>query len=572
MHNLNAYLNLTTTIVVSSLTVLAVNPAEAATWSRTLILGDVLGNDSYSNTNLGEDGQPINYGNSDFIQVGNFQNGIGTGDEQRGYLSWNLDELLAQIPAGSRIRNVTARLIMTQSNSDPDNPNDPDRQFDGVARVTLDGLDVTGAWDESMAIDPASPPSTIERPTLFSGQIDQGLNNYSGIEFNRLVSRVLNSNFNGNPNDDRNVLSIALRANNSLNFPGFDVFPVDSFWSQNQENPDLRPRLELDFEVWNEAHRITGGPNLSFYSRVGGDSNVNDNTSNGDWELSLGTKSLQNGQNRDNFQDQTDSDRQLTWTNGVNLPFELSCDSQTNQVTLTLNNDSSRSTSFTANNCQDIDGLKIFAQARETSKIGAGTISSIGVNRVRQIGSETTQLVTGLSALATAGGTQFVEDNFYFLDSLENGGLGFTNGVDLIRGNLAMAWPSDAPNPQAGNSGSRIQTQVIPLTRVDDPTLSPDNFAPQLAASQNFIPQLAASQPASDSSCSEPLPAELWQAIYNYDPSFLPEDSCGSLQIPSLNASNTPMLSNQQSVPEPSSILAFLLLGSTGMGVRLLKK
>ncbi|MDJ0660246.1 MAG: PEP-CTERM sorting domain-containing protein [Crocosphaera sp.] len=557
MHNLNAYLNLTTTIVVSSLTVLAVNPAEAATWSRTLVPG----NDSYSNTNLGPDGQPINYGDSDFIQVGNLSNGFGSGDEQRGYLSWNLDDLLAQIPAGSQIRNVSARLVMTQSGADPDNPNDPNRAFPGVARVTLDGLEVTGAWDQSMAIDPANPPSTVNAPTLFSGQIDQGVNNYSGIGLNQLVSRVLNSNFNGNPNDDRNVLSVALRANNSLNFPDFGFSPVDSFWSQNQNNPDLRPRLELDFDVWNEAHRITEGPNLAFYSRAGV-------SGNGDWEISLGTKSADG---TDNFVDQTNSRRQLTWQDGMNVPFELTCNTQTNVATLTLNNDSSQSTSFEANNCQDIDGLKIFATAKRSRKVDSGTTMRIGVNQVREIGTTTFQTVRGFSALSTAGtinpdtDKERVDDFFYFLDSTEQGGLGFTNGIDGLRGNLTMNWlNNDESSPQARKARSLIQTQLIPLKRVDDPNVSPDNFAPAPAEGQ----------PIPGNSCSEPLPDEVRQAIYDYDPSFLPDDTCGSFELASfsLTASDTPVSSNQQSVPEPSSILAFLLLGSTGMGVRLLKK
>ncbi|MDJ0601784.1 MAG: PEP-CTERM sorting domain-containing protein [Crocosphaera sp.] len=544
MHNLNAYLSLTTTILVSGVTILTVNPAEAATWSRTLYVE----NDSYSHTN----NPGTNFGSSDFIQVGNVGNGFGSGDEQRGYLSWNLDDVIAQIPMGSQVRNVSARLIMTQSGSDPDNLNDPNRPFSGVARVTLDGLEVTGNWDESSAINPANPPGSINAPTLFSGQIDEGVNRYSGVGFNRLITNILNSNLNGNPNDDRNLLSVALKANNSLNFPDFGFFPVDSFWSQNQDDINLRPRLELNFDVWDEAYRIEGGPNFAFFGRAGGDSNVNDNNSNGDWEVSLGTKSIENGRNRDNFMDQRDPDRQLTWESGIDVPFELTCNTQTNLVTLTLDNDSSQSTSFTANNCQDIDGLKIFAQARQTNKVGANTNSRIRVNQVREIGG-TIQNVSGLSALARAGGTQFVEDNFYFLDSVANGGLGFTNGIDLMRGTIRMAWPSGTSNPQAENTRSHIQTQLIPLKRIDDPTGS---NTPQ------SIPIFSESEPVSEPACTYSVPDPVWSAMTADDSNFVVDDSiCSSNQV----------TANNQTVPEPTSILGLLLLGSTGIGVRLLK-
>ncbi|MDJ0732066.1 MAG: hypothetical protein QNJ33_18975 [Crocosphaera sp.] len=531
------------------MTVLTVNPAEAATWSRTLFVG----NDSYSDTNNSE----INFGDSDFIQVGNFENGPNSGDEQRAYLSWNVQDLIQEIPAGSEIRNLTATLVMTQSNSDPGNPNDPNRQFIPVARVTLDGLEVRGDWDESSAIDPNNPPDTSNpddpnEGTLFSGQIDQGVNRYSGRDFNTLITNVLNSNLDSDTGNDRDVLSIALAANNSLNFPDFRVFPMDSFWSRNQDDINLRPQLELDFDVWSEAHRITDGPNLTFYSRAGGDSNVNDSNSNGDWEVSLGTKSIENGQNRDNFVDQNDADRQLTWPDGVNVPFELTCNTETNLVTLTLNDDPNSTTSFTANNCEGIGGLKIFAQARQGNKIDPGTTMRIRVNEVREIGG-TIQSVSGLSALATAAGTQFVEDNFYFLDSPDDGGFGFTNGIDLIRGTLRMNWLEGDQNPQAGNTGSRIQTQLIPLTRVDDPTGS--------TTDQSVLP--ASSLPVSEPTCSEFIPDEIWSVITADDSRFVVDDSiCPSSVI----------LANSQGVPEPNSILGFILLGSTGIGVRLLKK
>ena len=557
MHHLNSYFNLTTSLIVSGLMTLTLNPAEAATWSRTLRPN----NDTYSDTNNPNDNS---IGGSQFIQVGNLDGGFGSGDEQQAYLSWNVQELLQDIPVGSEVRNLSATLIMTQSGIDPGNPNDPNRRFNTVPRVTLDGLEVTGDWNEGTAIDPGNPPSTIQSPTLFSGQIDQGTNRYAGIGLNRLITDVLNSNLDGNRGNDRDVLSIALRGNNSLNFPAFGVFPIDSFFSKDQDNIDLEPRLELDFDVWTEAHRVTNGSNFAFYGRAGGDSNVFDNNSNGDWELSLGTKSV--GNPSDSFVDQNDSDRQLTWDDGVNLPFELTCDADNNNlVTLTVNNDSSRTTSFNANSCQDIDGLKIFAVARQQNgKVGAGTNMRIRVTQVREVGG-TIQNVNGFSALSIAGqinddtGVERVEDFLYFLDSREQGGLGFTNGIDLMRGDLRMAWRNSSSNPQGGqnpqreNVGSRVQAQLIPLIRINDPSASP------VAEVQGSLPQEA--QPAPAPSCSVLVPDELWSALTAEGSGFTVDDSiCSEGFTPS------------QTVPEPNSILSFILLGTTGLGIKFLKK
>lgn len=559
MHNLNVYLNLTTTIIASGLSILIINPVQAASWVRNLTVD----NDSYSDTN----NPNTNFGDSDFIHVGNFDNGFGSGDEQRGYLSWNLDEIISQIPAGAQVRNLNARLVLTQSSGNTDNPNpndfnlsDPDnpvpipRAFPGIARVTLDGLNVTGDWDESAAIDPTNPPSTINAPTLFSGQIDQGVNNYSGVGLNRLITSVLNSNTDNIQGNERDSFSVALRANNSLNFPGFGFFPGDFFESGNQDDG---PRLELDFEVWNEAHQVMDGSNFFFQSRAGGDSNVNNDVSNGDWEISLGRKTG-DPQRPDRYVDQNNPARQLTWRSGTNLPFELTCNPQTNQVTLTLDYEDpnlSRSTSFRTNNCQGIEGLKIFASANQTDGVVLpDTTMRIRVNQAREIGG-TNQNITDFVAVSRAGqinpqtGRERVEDFFYFVDPILGGGLGFTNGINRLRGDLRMEW--NGRSPQARNARSLIQTQLIPLQRVNDP--NPEDISPG-----SGLPQ-----PGNAETCSTIIPDEIYAVITADGSNFVIDDSiCSENQI----------IPNSQSVPEPTSILSIILLGTTGMGVRLLKK
>ncbi len=119
-----------------------------------------------------------------------------------------------------------------------------------------------------------------------------------------------------------------------------------------------------------------------------------------------------------------------------------------------------------------------------------------------------------------------------------------------------MDWREDGLNPQEENVGSRIQTQLTPLINVDDTNL----LLPQLLP-QSFSP--TSNQPDSDSACSVVIPDELFSAISAENPTFLADDSI---------CPNSSVSSNSQTVPEPNSILGFILLASTGIGVRLFKK
>ncbi len=116
-----------------------------------------------------------------------------------------------------------------------------------------------------------------------------------------------------------------------------------------------------------------------------------------------------------------------------------------------------------------------------------------------------------------------------------------------------MDWPNNGQNPQAGNVGSRVQTQLVPLTRIDDPSASP------VAAGQPILPESA--EPAPAEACSVLVPDEVWLALTAEDSGFTVDDSiCSEAGIAA------------QSVPEPNSILSFILIGTTGIGGRFLKK
>ncbi|MDJ0509504.1 MAG: PEP-CTERM sorting domain-containing protein [Crocosphaera sp.] len=557
MQTWNSYLNLTTTILAMGVTLLNVNPAQATSWLRTLTAG----NDNYSDTNNEE----VNFGGEDYIRIGNFPTGttgaegdvpVENQEEQIGYVSWNLQNIIntinntLEIPEGAEVRNVDASLVLHQGINDPNNPNGPNRPLPGFARVSLEGLGVIGQWDENNAINPNFPPQTIndldpEAPTLFTGDINLGSNTYSATALNDYIENIFNTNFNGNPNDDQNLLSIALRPTASLNFPNFGFFPIDSFFSQNQENEELKPSLELSFEVWNEAYKVLEDLNVTVQSRLG-----NQTT----WEWSQTEKSQGNN---GNTIDTVITDRNWRWRNGVPVEFELQCNPDNNLLTLTLENQAP--ISHVTETCEGIDGVSIFAQARRPNTEMEILLTRIGELEGDRIG------VTprDFSALGVAG-QPLESDRFYFTDDANpqepnGGGLDFTNGADFIRGLVTMRWIEEDGNPQdqRGRTNDN-QIQLTALTRADDPLAG---FTPQ-----SFIPQGNPSEPQStifEAACVNGTPdIEIWERIASSNPDLLPEYTCSSNTI---SPSNT-------TVPEPTSILSLILLGTTGLGLRLRKK
>ena len=90
---LKYYLHLTTSVIALGITILSVNSAQAAMWSRTLTPN----NDTYSDSQNGKEGE--NFGADHFIRVGNSPTGtqssngpVSNPPEQRGYLSWDLQK------------------------------------------------------------------------------------------------------------------------------------------------------------------------------------------------------------------------------------------------------------------------------------------------------------------------------------------------------------------------------------------------------------------------------------------------------------------------------------------------
>ncbi|MGB5772928.1 MAG: DNRLRE domain-containing protein, partial [Crocosphaera sp.] len=163
-----------------------IDSAAAQTFTRIITAGQ----DTYSDTN----NPTMNFGGSDFLEVGNSQ-----GNEQIAYLSWDLESLINEINSISstaEVRNVTVSLTLTQTTDDPNNPNDnpgPRIDLGGFPLVTLDGVQVTEAFDESAAIDPNAPPTTIDDTTLFSGDVNLGVNTYTGVNLDELVMDLLNT-------------------------------------------------------------------------------------------------------------------------------------------------------------------------------------------------------------------------------------------------------------------------------------------------------------------------------------------------------------------------------------------
>ncbi|MGK7941283.1 MAG: PEP-CTERM sorting domain-containing protein [Crocosphaera sp.] len=556
MQTLNSYLNLTTTVIAIGVTLLSVNPAQATNWFERVTAGA----DTYSDTNNEEE----NFGGEDYIRIGKFPtgtfggNGVVPEDEQEtqiGYVNWDLQNIINRInntldiPQGAQVRNVEATLTLYHGIDDPQNPHGPNRPSPGFARVGIEALGVIDPWDEGSGINPNNPPRTIndideDAPTLFTDDILLGANEYTATAMNNYIEGILNTNFNDNADDDQNLLSIAIRPTFGISFPGFGFHPIESFYSQNQENESLKPKLELNFEVWNEAYKVMDGPNVTVQSRLG-----NQRT----WEWAQTEKSQDsNG----NTIDTVLRNINWRWENGEEVPFELECNPNNNLLTLRVGDQPPMI--YITETCEGIDGVNMFAQARKD-----GTEMEILLTRIGELGGDRVG-ITGrdFSALGVAG-QPLQSGQFYFTDDPDptkpnGGGVGFENGANFIRGLVTMRWdPNNGhPQDQPGRDNAN-QIQLTALTRADDPAaaLIPQGFVPQNAQPQeNRIFQTA---------CKDGTPTlEVWGLIESSNPEILPEYTCTSNQI---STSNT-------TVPEPTSVLSLMLLGTTGLGLRLRKK
>ena len=127
---------------------------------------------------------------------------------------------------------------------------------------------------------------------------------------------------------------------------------IESFFSQNGMDESVKPQLTVRYELLQEGNKVQGGPNFKAQTRGGG-------TVASDWELAVFS-----GQNQEQKQEE------WVWTNNEEVDFELACDPNNGNVTLTLsksegnNQRTSTTPNFTNIPCEKIDGLKIFATAR----------------------------------------------------------------------------------------------------------------------------------------------------------------------------------------------------------------
>lgn len=497
------------TLATASLTVgllaFSSNSAQAATWTRTITAFE----DNTSDTRSPN----TNFGSSTFLSVGRSPTNTNSSN-QSSWIGFDLQSIIDEVKAISDsafITNVTAQLILTQTNTNTSNPNNPTgtRQSPNFTRVSFNAFQVTGEFSESQAINPSSPPATSST-LLFSGQIAQGNNIYQSATLNNTLSSLLTTLLTTNNLDPLNPqdsdFALTLRPTTSQNIPAFGIYPIDDFFSQNASNPASRPKIVLKYDVYAEATDVSGGVDVKTQVRGGG---------NNTWESAFltvpptGPDVIQSPQG------------QWTWTNGQYANFQLSCDPTTDIATFVLSNTTNFTNpqiSYSGSSCDDgFDGLRIFSSAQyRANSVDPGASMEIIVDRVSPIGSSSFVNVSGLSAKATVPGvsqSQLVQDLAVFTNPISQGGLGFTQGADVVQGRIALSWPGNNPQTTIPSAESRLQIQMIPLTQV----LPPSN----------------------------------------------PGVPNGSLP-----PSNSPGNNSPQSVPEPSSAISFLVLGALGIRLK----
>ncbi|MEL4895182.1 hypothetical protein [Crocosphaera sp. Alani8] len=501
MSTLISPLKLAVSSAIFGLTLFNLKPVASQTFFQTTINSrQGTGADNYSDpTNTG-----VNYGTSRFIQVGSAYDPADINDpndpfanppfvdpnfplvlEEVAHIRWDLSNIISDIKnnhPGTFLGNVDAFVSLTHTKSDQNNLNDFDEM--GVARPggrnaptvlrinNINAYEVTGSWNENTAINTNALPTRNNpllpgNPVLFEGNVQFNLdpnspnrvNNYQGSGLNQLVKIILDNNLDDNPSNNDPTLSIALEATDIFDFPDLNanVFAVESFFSQNDNDESLRPKITVRYELLDEGTKVEGGPNFKAQTR-GGASGA------GDWEIGVFPTNDQ-GDDFDQLREEN-----WVWTNDELVDFELVCDPDNGNVNLTLSNGNITSTTpdFTNVPCEKIDGLKIFATARTSEaeiEYNITEFTDLNDNIIP---------IPDLSVFPQQLGANGDEDFFAF-----PGIIGEQLGAKNIKGTVKMSWgPGGAPqNPR---SGSLNQTFLIPLTRIPNTSPLPEESFPDV--------------------------------------------------------------------------------------------
>lgn len=537
MSTLISSLKLAVTSAVFGLTVFNIKPVAAQTFFQSTITA---GADNYSDTT----GSGDTNGFSNFIQVGSTYDPSDPNDppilppslpliiEEASFINWNLTDIINDINGirtdlgdpGIILGNVDAFVTLTHTKTDPDNPNDNNPpQFGQNGGFLLDLPRIyninayqvvnSQSWSEGQAIDTNSRPQR-NNLILFNGNIqansdeaqDNLENNYGGIGLNQVIAEILNNNLDSDPvNDDPN-LSITLEATEILEFTPIGFHGLESFFSQNGMDESVKPQLTVRYELLQEGNKVQGGPNFKAQTRGGG-------TVASDWELAVFS-----GQNQEQKQEE------WVWTNNEEVDFELACDPNNGNVTLTLsksegnNQRTSTTPNFTNIPCEKIDGLKIFATARTN-----GAKMEYMINEYTTISNNVIN-ISDLSVLAEEQGSKFVDDLFPFPGFVDT-----QLGTRNVKGTVRMSWgPGGDPhgkNDQGDdNPSSDNQTFLIPLTKIFNLNPPPEGSLPEF------------NKPTSEE----------------------------------IREQRREELGLSPSVPEPNSIVALVLFVTTGGGLKLL--
>lgn len=213
--------------------------------------------------------------------------------------------------------------------------------------------------------------------------------------------------------------------------------------------------------------------------------------------------------------DQVLDETDWVWSNNIPTEFELQCSNNQATVTFFANNDNNSDKVITSpvNTCENIEGLKLFSVVKQ---VAANTSMEICVDEADRLSISN---FCSSSNLAVENGGISEETFFYFTDPTILGGLGST--VTNLKGEITMEWANNN-NPQESSQNQRVAIQLIPLSTYQDPH----------------------DQQNSNPLSSNPL-------------STNPQST------------NTNEPSNAPSVPESTSVFSLILLGLSGIQLKL---
>ncbi|MDJ0579850.1 hypothetical protein [Crocosphaera sp.] len=160
--------------------------------------------------------------------------------------------------------------------------------------------------------------------------------------------------------------------------------------------------------------------------------------------------------------DQVLDETDWVWSNNIPTRFELQCSNNQATVTFSANNDNNSDKVITSP-VNTCENIEGLKLFSVVKQVAANTSMEICVNEAD--GSPISDFCSSSNLVVENGGIS-EETFFYFTDPTILGGLGST--VTNLKGEITMGWVNNN-NPQEASENQRVAIQLIPLSTHQDP-------------------------------------------------------------------------------------------------------